>query len=84
MPGRKGELWGIANLFLYTGSTIRTLDVLDAHRHKVGLHIHVVDCCKQKTLICQLVDAFDPRSQLLLKQSATCFGRGLVLVRNPA
>lgn len=35
MPGRKGELWGIANLLSYTGDTIKTLDVIDTHRQKV-------------------------------------------------
>ena len=72
MPGRKGELWGIANLFLYTGSTIRTLDVLDAHRHKVGLHIHVVHRCKRKTLICQLIDAGTAGTQVSAVAQAVC------------
>jgi hypothetical protein len=40
MRGRKGELWGIANLLLYTGNTIRTLDVLDTHRQKVQPQLH--------------------------------------------
>jgi hypothetical protein len=46
MPGRKGELWGIANLLSYTGDTIKTLDVIDTHRQKVGLQIHAVLHCR--------------------------------------
>lgn len=35
MKGREGELWGLSNLLAFTGDTIKTLDVLDAHTQKV-------------------------------------------------
>jgi hypothetical protein len=37
MRGREGELWGIVNLLSFTGDTIKTLDVLDAHKQKVQM-----------------------------------------------
>ena len=38
MQGRQGELWGIVNLMSFTGDTIKTLDVLDAHKQRVRMN----------------------------------------------
>jgi hypothetical protein len=46
MRSRTGELFGIANLLSYTGHTIKTLDVLDAHKHKVRMLLERVSCLK--------------------------------------